>query len=134
MICLALGGQLISQAPQVILLTVSRGKSLLLLNCPLVVQYNNSECRPTKFSLRVLTNTFFFSFTIKLLYCQKSQIFKFVYMQNNLYRQKDHKKTTYRALLRLLWFLKGFLSYCCYNSAIFLGTGLKIHFQTLITQ
>ena len=39
----------------------------------------------------VSVNTFFFSFTIKLLCCQKSRTFKFVYLQNNLYHQKDHK-------------------------------------------
>ena len=33
----------------------------------------------------------FFSFIIKLLYCQKSQNFKFVHLKNNLYHQKAYK-------------------------------------------
>ena len=37
--------------PQVILLTFSRGKSILLLNCPLDAQYNNSECCSAQFFL-----------------------------------------------------------------------------------
>ena len=36
--------------------------------------------------------TFFFSFTIKLLYCQKSRVLKFVHLKDNFYRQKVHKK------------------------------------------
>ena len=55
---------LLVRAPSGILLTFSRGKFMLLLNCPLDVQYNNSECWPAQFFWWV-----FFNFTIKLLYC-----------------------------------------------------------------
>ena len=53
---------------------LASGKSILLLNCLLDVQCNNFECRPAKFFFefqQVSTNTFFFSFIVKLLlYCQ----------------------------------------------------------------
>ena len=54
------------RAPKVVLFIFSRGKSIFLLNCPLDAQYNNSECRATKFFLWVSTNTFFFSFAVEL--------------------------------------------------------------------
>ena len=41
----------IIRAPRGILLTLSRGKFILLLNYPLGVQYNNSECLPAQFFL-----------------------------------------------------------------------------------
>ena len=41
---------------QVILLTFSRGKSILVLNCSLDVQYNNSECCSAQFFLWVSAN------------------------------------------------------------------------------
>ena len=52
---------------EVILPTFSRGKSILLLNCPLDAQYNNSECCLARFILWGSVNTFSFSFIIKLL-------------------------------------------------------------------
>ena len=44
---------LIVRAPSAILLKFSKGKFILLLNCPLDVQYNNSECWPAQFFLLV---------------------------------------------------------------------------------
>ena len=74
----------IVRAPQVILIALSKCKFILLLHGPLDVQYNNSECRPAKFSCEFRL----FSFIIKLSYCKKSQAFKLLYLKNNLYRQK----------------------------------------------
>ena len=51
--------------------SISRGKSILLLNCPLDAQYNNSECCLARFILSASINTIFFSFIIKLLCGQK---------------------------------------------------------------
>ena len=34
-----------------------------------------------------------------MLYCRKSRSFKLVYLKNNLYSQKVHKKGTYKTLL-----------------------------------
>ena len=54
---------------QVILLTFSRGKSILLSNCRMDVQHDNSGC--CQFFLWASANTFFFNFIIKLLYMSK---------------------------------------------------------------
>ena len=70
----------------------------------------------------------------------KSRTFKFVYLQNNLYHQKVHKKLHIRhyhgypgfqAVFELLVLQNGKKSK---NGANFLGTSLKIRFQTLTTQ
>ena len=78
----------IVRAPRVILIALSKCKFILLLHGPLDVQYNNSECRPAKFSCEFRL----FSFIIKLSYCKKSQAFKLLYLKNNLYRRKIIKK------------------------------------------
>ena len=49
----------------------STSKCILLLNCPKDAQYNKSECWGAQFFLWVSANTFFFSFSIKPLYCLK---------------------------------------------------------------
>ena len=50
----------------------SRGANLfLLLNCPFDAHYDKSECWQAQFFLRASVNTFFFSFPINLLHCQK---------------------------------------------------------------
>ena len=83
------------RAPSGILLIFSRGKSILPLNCPWDVQYSNSKCWPAHIFVS-FGQHFFFRFTIKLLYCQKWQTFKFAYSKNNFYHQKIYKKSQIR--------------------------------------
>ena len=58
---------LVAKALQVILHTFSRGKSILLLNCPLDVQYNNSECWPAKFFLLIVRMFLQFYYTTLIM-------------------------------------------------------------------
>ena len=58
---------LVAKALQVILHTFSRGKYILLLNCVLAVQYDNSECWPAKFFLFIVRMLLQFYYTIIIM-------------------------------------------------------------------
>jgi hypothetical protein len=105
---------------QVILRTFSRRKFILLSNCRLYIQHNNYGCCLAQFFLWASANTFFFNFIIAKTIILFTEMVNFqVRLFENyiccIIRILIEKRHIIHYYIRLPWFFKRLLNYCCFK-------------------